>query len=59
MRGNINVADNPGLTTILSGHLARNTLTLSESVDVVGVGSVKGDFSVNPFCGIRKYVVRY
>lgn len=49
MRGNINVADNPRLATILSGHLARNALTLSEGVDVVGVGSVKGNLGVNPF----------
>lgn len=48
MRGDVNVADNPRLATVLSGHLASNALTLSESVDVVGIGSVKGDLGVNP-----------
>jgi tRNA A37 threonylcarbamoyltransferase TsaD len=48
VRRDVNVTNNPGLATILSGHLASNALALSESVDVVGIGSVKGDLGVNP-----------
>ena len=42
-------ADSPGLTAIAGGHVSSSdSLSLSQSVDIVGISNVQNDLGVGP-----------
>lgn len=42
--------DSPSLAVVAGDEITSNALTLSESIDVVGVRNIEDDFSVDPGC---------
>lgn len=45
---NVNGGNSPGLATIAGGHVASDTATLGEGVDVVRVSHIEDNLGVGP-----------
>ena len=49
MLRNAKGANSPGLAAIAGGHVSSSdSLTLAQSVDIIGIGNIKNDLGVGP-----------